>query len=41
MPTGIVAVMISHASRSVGVSIARLASVAKNARMIAIQSRQK
>jgi len=40
-PTGIVAQMISHASRSVGVSIRRLRRVAKNALTIATQSRQK
>ncbi len=35
------AAMISHASRSVGVSIRRLRSVRKNARTISTQSRQK
>ena len=35
------AAMISHASRSVEVSMRRLATVAKNALMIATQSRQK
>ncbi len=41
MPTGIVAQMISQASRSVGVSIRRLPRVAKKPLMIATQSRQK
>ncbi len=41
IPTGIVAAMISHASRSFGVSTRRVRRVRKKARMIAIQSRQK
>ena len=39
--TGMVAQMISQASRSVGVSMRRLTSVAKKPRISAIQSRQK
>ena len=41
IPTGMVVTMISHASRSVDVSILRLKSVLKNAAMIRTQSRQK
>ena len=41
MPTGIVATMISQASRSVGVSIRRLPSVTKKALISSIQVRQK
>ena len=40
-PVGIDAATISHASFSVGVSIRRRQRLTKNARMIAIQSRQK
>jgi hypothetical protein len=41
IPTGIVAAMTSQARRSVEVSMRRLASVAKNARMSSSQVRQK
>ncbi len=41
IPTGIVAKMISHASRSVDVSTLRLRSVEKNAPMTSTQVRQK
>ena len=41
IPVGMLAAMISQASRSVEVSIRRVASVRKKARMMSIQSRQK
>jgi hypothetical protein len=39
IPVGILAAMMSHARRSVGVSMRRLPSVAKNALTISIHSR--